>query len=64
VLHAGSEERILMNLFFNRVSGREKRDQAEQALGWWCFTGSLDLFENVTALFDKEGAATISYLDF
>lgn len=29
ILYAGSKERILVNLFLNLISGRQKRDQEE-----------------------------------
>lgn len=53
-----------MNLFLNLISGREKTDQGEQARGRSRFARSLDLFEDITALFDKERTVKISYLDF
>lgn len=52
-----------MSLIFDLVSGGEKGDQGEQAQGRW-FTRSLDLFEDITAFFDKESTEKISYLDF
>lgn len=53
-----------MNLFFNLISGRDKKDQGEQVQGRWCSTRSLDLFEDITALLDKERTAKVSYLGF
>lgn len=53
-----------VSLFFSLISGREKRNQGEQAQRRCCFTDLLDLFEDIRALSDMERTAKISDLFF